>query len=298
MPTIALAGLQSKIAGVTAELAAGAGIEGHEECVRERLHYERWHRAYEATYGSPYVIPTAEHQVASGLPAGTEFRNADYGRYGYPRVWLSGADVDRFQVVAPGGPDSSVLSYRTARPLPGGVYRFVDSWQFRDLMPCNFAPNPEQEWIVTATAPEGAVHEAFFDPADLTPGAGFSASSGVLEPAGFSIGGTAASITGLKWQNGSVVLTLAPYASLTGHTLDFIALDGSVDPSLPVSSATADSAAGTLTWAVASAPWRDGDQLMLRIRAAGTTDTPPPAPQNLTATPIPTPTPIPDPDSH
>ena len=118
------------------------------------------------------------------------------------------------------------------------------------------------------TAPAGAVHEAFFDPADLTPGAGFSASSGVLEPAGFSIGGTAASITGLKWQNGSVVLTLAPYASLSGHTLDFIALDGSVDPSLPVSSATADSAAGTLTWAVPVQPWRDGDQLMLRIRPA------------------------------
>ena len=122
------------------------------------------------------------------------------------------------------------------------------------------------------------VHEAFFDPADLTPGAGFSASSGVLEPAGFSIGGTAASITGLKWQNGSVVLTLAPYASLSGHTLDFIALDGSVDPSLAVSSATADSAAGTLTWAVASAPWRDGDQLMLRIRRGGVPATATPTP--------------------
>ena len=140
-------------------------------------------------------------------------------------------------------------------------------------------------------APAGAVHEAFFDPADLTPGAGFSASSGVLKPAGFSIGGTAASITGLKWQNGSVVLTLAPYASLSGHTLDFIALDGSVDPSLPVSSATADSAAGTLTWAVPVQPWRDGDQLMLRIRRGG-------VPATATPTPTPTPTPIPDPDPH
>ena len=285
MPTIALAGLQSEIAGVTAELAAGAGIEGYEECVRRRIEYERWDRAYEAFYGSPYVIPAAEHQVASGLPAGAEFRNLDFGRYGYPRVWLSGADADRFQVVAPGGPDSSVLSYRTGRPLPGGVYRFVDSWQHRDWVLCNFAPNPEQEWTVTVTAPAGAVHEAFFDPADLTPGAGFSASSGVLKPAGFSIGGTAASITGLKWQNGSVVLTLAPHASLSGHTLDFIALDGSVAPSLPVSSATADSTAGTLTWAVPVQPWQDGDQLMLRIRRVGV-----PA----TATPTPTATP----DAH
>ncbi len=278
MPTIALAGLQSKIAAVTAELAAGAGIAGYEECVRRRIEYERWDRAYEAFYGSPYVIPAAEHRVTSGLPAGTEFRNLDYGSYGYPRVWLSGADAERFQVVAPGGPDSSVLSYRTGRPLPGGVYRFVDSWQHRDWVPCNFAPNPEQEWTVTVIAPAGAVHEAFFDPADLTPGAGFSASSGVLEPAGFTVGGTAASITGLKWRNGSVVLTLAPYAFLSGHTLDFIALDGSVDPSLAVSSATADSAAGTLTWAVPVQPWRDGDQLMLRIRRVGVPATATPTP--------------------
>ena len=116
--------------------------------------------------------------------------------------------------------------------------------------------------------PRGCGARGVLRPGGPHPGAGFSASSGVLKPAGFSIGGTAASITGLKWQNGSVVLTLAPYASLSGHTLDFIALDGSVDPSLAVSSATADSAAGTLTWAVPEQPWRDGDQLMLRIRAA------------------------------
>ncbi len=186
MPTIALAGLQSKIAAVTAELAAGAGTAGYEECVRERLHHERYYRAYEATYGSPYVRPVAEHQVASGLPAGTEFENLGFPGGGQPRIWRSGADADRFQVVAPGGPadTGSRMSYRTARPLPGGVYRFVDIWQLKYWVPCNFAPNPEQEWTVTVTSPEGTVHEAFFDPADLTPGAGFSASSGSLSPPG------------------------------------------------------------------------------------------------------------------
>ena len=106
----------------------------------------------------------------------------------------------------------------TARPLPAGEYSVFYNWQHYYQIPCNHVPTDAyNDWTVTVTAPEGAVHEAFFDPADLTPGAGFSASSGVLEPAGFSIGGTAASITGLKWQSGSVVLTLAPYASLSGH---------------------------------------------------------------------------------
>ena len=38
--------------------------------------------------------------------------------------------------------------------------------------------------------------------------------------------------------------------------------------SLEVSSATEDSSAGTLTWAVSEEPWEDGDLLMVRISEA------------------------------
>ena len=55
---------------------------------------------------------------------------------------------------------------------------------------------------------------------------------------------------------------------IAGHTLHFIALDGSaalVAESL--ADATVDSATNdTLSWTVASQPWNDGDKLMLRIR--------------------------------
>ena len=63
-----------------------------------------------------------------------------------------------------------------------------------------------------------------------------------------------------------MVLSLDPYASLDGYTLDFIALDGSVSLSLRVEDATIDSVTGTYSWPVADQPWANGDKLMLRIR--------------------------------
>ena len=60
-------------------------------------------------------------------------------------------------------------------------------------------------------------------------------------------------------------LELSPHSTLAGHTLDFIALDGSVQLSLKVAEAEADETTGTLTWKVESQPWKAGDKLMLRI---------------------------------
>ena len=99
----------------------------------------------------------------------------------------------------------------------------------------------------------------------LGSGVGADSSNGVPNPTAFSVDGTSTSITGLKWESGSVVLSLSPYSSLSGHKLDFIELDGSVGLSLEVSSATEDTVAGTLTWPAATQPWHNGDMLMLRI---------------------------------
>ncbi len=271
--TITLADMKAKIAQIEREAVAGGGSEAYRECLYHKYEWERQVRYWKEGRDGDYFYIRHDQTIASGLPAETlVYTSIDAGyalqEYGetepsdYGKFVLRGRDEDLFHPRWPG-------VAKTARPLPAGEYRFYYAYQPKKYVICDALPEDElkrHEVFVAVTSPEGAVHEAFFDPADLTPGAGFSASSGVLEPAGFSIGGTAASITGLKWQNGSVVLTLAPYASLSGHTLDFIALDGSVAPSLPVSSATADSAAGTLTWAVPVQPWRDGDQLMLRIR--------------------------------
>ncbi len=279
--TITLADMKAKIAQIEREAVAGGGSEAYRECLYHKYEWERQVRYWKEARGGVYYSIREDEGIASGLPTGSlAFTSGSSAsllqKYGqtppssYGKDRLAGRDEDLFHPQWP-------AVVRTARPLPAGEYRFYFAYQPKRYVLCDALPEDElkrTEVFVAVTAPAGMVHEAFFDPADLTPGAGFSASSGVLEPAGFSIGGTAASITGLKWQSGSVVLTLAPYASLSGHTLDFIALDGSVDPSLPVSSVTADSAAGTLTWAVPVQPWQDGDQLMLRIRAAGTPPTP------------------------
>ena len=86
-----------------------------------------------------------------------------------------------------------------------------------------------------------------------------------MKPTAFSVGGREPRrSTTLKWEGGTLTLELSPAASLSGHALDFIALDGSVALSLDGGAATVSG--GTLTWSVADQPWQVGDLLMLRIR--------------------------------
>ena len=91
----------------------------------------------------------------------------------------------------------------------------------------------------------------------------------MLKPTAFTVGGVSTALQSLKWWGGSVTLELSPAASLTGHALDFIALDGSVAHSLDGGAATGSG--GTLTWSVSAQPWQAGDQLMLRIRDGSVT---------------------------
>ena len=99
-----------------------------------------------------------------------------------------------------------------------------------------------------------------------------NSANGVLKPAEFTdANGAAATIERIAWEagtgeSGTVQLKLSPHNGIAGHTVDFIALDGSVPLSLKVADATVDSANDTLSWTVASQPWNDGDKLMLRIR--------------------------------
>ena len=152
-----------------------------------------------------------------------------------------------------------------ARPLPAGEYHVNDHMQHHDDFPCNFVPDTYSKWTVTVTAPAGTVHEAFFDPVAIGAAVGADSSNGVLKPAAFTVGGASATITSLKWESG-VVRMLNPSASLAGHAIDFIALDGSVSLTLSFDNAT--QSGGALTWSVADQPWQAGDLLMLRIRAA------------------------------
>ena len=182
-------------------------------------------------------------------------------------IVISGRDADLFEHTWP-------LLATTVRPLPAGTYRFHWAEQSRPDVICNAMPDEHKtrdEIVVTVTAPEDTVHETMFDPATLASGVGADGTNGVLEPSSFSVDGTSTSITSLKWDNDSVVLTLSPHSSLSGHKLDFIEVDGAVGLSLETSAAAVDSTAGTLTWSVTDQPWHDGDTLMLRISPSSLT---------------------------
>ena len=145
--------------------------------------------------------------------------------------------------------------------------------QHEDYFPCDFIPDrPYGEWTVTVTAPSSTLHEAFFDPVAVGTAVKADGTNGVLEPASFTDANNAsATLQSLSYEpptgsgSGTVKLQVDPHTGLVGHRLDFIELDGSVSLSLEVDAATVDAPNKTLSWAVASQPWDDGDKLMLRI---------------------------------
>lgn len=310
-PTISLSALKTRIGEVMAELNGGDGSDAYKACVAAKYKFERRERYFQDVHGSKSYDnrPTAS-ELTSGQPAGTEL----YVRLAqgtYPdkvgRAWLEGRDAALFAVVLgemvavdvdgdgrlTSGADriEYTKTLTTARPLPAGQYETTRKDVWAAFLACNYVLS--NDWTVTVTAPAGTLHEAFFDP--------LAGTLGVPLPAEFTVGGVSTAVQFLDWENGTVTLLLYPYANLAGHTLDFIGMNGRVTLSLDAGAAVVDRAAGTLTWAVATQPWREGDQLMLRIRQSSSTATPTPTPTPTpippTATPIPpTPTPTPEPE--
>ena len=250
-------------------MAAGTGKEGFRDCVHDKILRERLGRFY-----PPFVPASYGAQLASGLAAGAEVKRETYRASDlYDRFRLTGADATLFQNViddADGDPTTGYDGTLVAvRPLPEGVYRLQEHKQIHSFIPCDFFPDDAyDEWTVTVTAPSGTVHEAFFDPVVIGAAVGADGTNGVLKPAAFTVVGANATITSLKWESGTFTMELNPSASLAGHTIDFIALDGSVTTTLSFDDAT-QGGGGALTWSVAAQPWNAGDLLMLRIGSAG-----------------------------
>ena len=316
--TISLADMKTKIAELDAEVGEGDGSEEYRECVRFKYEWENnvsLRKEERAAQGEGYYYNRYDHALASGQAAGSVFHTYEFWQiwvidYGetipskYASMFqLDGQDEGLFVVEYPG-------EVSPARPLPAGEYRFYFIRMAKELVVCDGLPEEERtskEHFVTVTAPTGTLHESFFDPVDLTGGGvGATDSSGVIDPDEFTINSDDYEIESLVWRSNSVVMTLDDHVSLSGYSLDFIELDGSIDTTLDVSDATVNQTAATWTWSVTSAPWEDGDQLMLRIRETSTgptvvptatpTPTPTPVPPTATPTPVPptaTPTPVP-----
>ena len=260
----------------------GAGrAEEYSSCVLGRLAHEKYYSDWEAYHGRTFTRETNESTMSSSSAAGYEIYALEgpFERL-YIRTQLTGDDTDLFETRIADDDASSRTGYDiqlvTARPLAKGNYRFKEQTQLVDYQACDYWPPYHIfMWSVEVTAPTGTLHESFFDPVDLTGGGvGATGSSGVIDPDEFTVGSDDVEIDGLEWLSGSVVLELDDYVSLSGQTLDFIELDGSIDTSLDIANATVNQTAATWTWSVASQPWQDGDLLMLRVRDSSAT--PPP----------------------
>ena len=302
-PTITLGDLKQLTAAVNAELDAGDGSAEYKDCVRLKHRYAREDRYLIAEGKGRRVFrmyPT--HEFDSGQPAGTtiyedQVAGAESSEK-RSKLWFDGRDADLFNVVTGDlVPVRSAFTFTqtvvSARPIPAGEYRANNNFLRFPFIPCNHVFT--YEMTMTVTAPEGTVHEAFFDPVVIGAAVGADGSRGVLKPASFAIEGVGTTdIKRIRWESARVEVQIDPPGRPTGHHIDFIALDGTVVLRLDFDDAVdvlEEGRTRALTWGVCERPWNDGDLLMLRISESppgltgATNDVlcPPPPPQNLTA---------------
>ena len=276
--TITLDNLNVRILALDQEIAGRS--DEYKDCVLSNYRWQREIRHRKESLGGEYYYNRSVTTFGSGIPAGTkvftdpwvEFVTHAYTAPEKPGDYvLAGRDQQYFLGVWPG-------EIFVARPLPQGEYRIYHAYLPYQMIPCG-ATVPEDEMrqhelLATVDAPEGTLHEAFFDPVENGKTVVGGGANGVLKPATFSdANGASATIQRIAWDpgighTGMVKLKLTPHNSIAGHTVDFIGMDGSVALSLAVADATVDEAKRTLRWKVESQPWQDGDKLMLRISAS------------------------------
>lgn len=299
---IPLGEIRARIAAVRADFRAGDGSEEYRNCLAYKYRREREDEHERSKGREPNQRARhSAHPTASGRPTGhVIYETWAYGRYpGWKeyRTWLEGDDAALFEIVD--GPitpeeidgDGTLTAHydgikyrqslRALRPLPDGVYKF----DVKDRLVYGIGSLcfdvASHEWTVTVQSPATALHEAFFDPATLPGDAvGARGTGGNLSPAAFEgIGGTSARLDRITWESGQVRVGISPPGAITGHGLEFLALDGTVQLSLDPEEAV-EQPDGTLAWDLTDAPWLGGEQLMVRVRRP-----PPsaPAPSSLAA---------------
>ena len=281
-PTITLSDLKAQVAALVNRME---GSEAVKECVQRSYRFERRNEYFREVRGKGTYPEYPDHEMQSGLAAGSIVYRDEHGRglspSRYEDLWLDGGNADLFEVeLGPataydgtGDGVDNMLSYDRSilvtRPLPAREYRFHFNNRRWFFLVCEGYVQ-RYEWTVHVTAPEGTVHETFFDPVAIGEAVGADGSVGVLEPASFeSGGGASAVIAGIAWEAGKVAMSFSPSLPPADHHVDFIALDGSVALRLDLDDASlasdGDSHTHTLTWTVCYRPWSEGDQLMLRI---------------------------------
>ena len=299
--TINLGDLRKRVSEVAAELVAGDGSEAYITCLRYKYEDLTNQQNWPGERGGPYSSWKVDHNVVSGMPAGTVLdKHQGYGRYPDSGVrvkrWVENRDADLFtyehgvvtNLDEDDDGDFDRITYdimvQTVRPLIAGEYSF----DFKESTPyyqqCNYVIS--DPWTVTVASPPSIPHEFFFDPVAVGTTVAANSTDGVLKPASFTgANGATTTISSLAWEpastssaatDGQVKLLLTsdsgPYDVMGEHILDFIALDGSVSLSLDMFDATVESGTATsshsVTWPLSSQPWDADDKLMVQIREA------------------------------
>ena len=232
IPTITLGELRDTVEGEQAAYDAGTSAHGrrvYKACLKEKYLNLRFFSQLQ------YQLYEVE-DVPSGLPSGTQILNEEN--------WGATPQVDPYSVDFIEGNDAALFSvepvyFHTIRPIPQGEYKFY-WWGYGEdpedpiRHACGANDLPEEfrkltEVSINVVAPDDAIYEAFFDPADVDDETvGFSAENGVLKADTFTLDGSEVHVSSLGWSPGDVKMILTPHHPLAGHHIDLIALDGSV----------------------------------------------------------------------
>ena len=269
-PTSSLRDLRARKDALENSLREGADIEGYEACIHGKIARERLYD--ESTY-EPVVLESTIASATIGAEVFRDSQDHNPNATDYYNFWLSDDDGALFHTARHDDDTDPKNGYdhtlETVRPLPAGTYSVRYNLQHYKYIPCDHKPTTAYVLLVTnAEAPPLTLHEAFFDPVSVGTTVAADETHGVLKPASFTdVMSVSAAINRIAWEPPATVkLEVNPHTSIMDHTVDFIAIDGSVPLSLRVADATTDAANNTLSWTVASQPWQDGDKLMLRIR--------------------------------
>ena len=328
-PTITVGDLKTRIAEVTSELAEAATDRKRiKTCVTSQarirtkvIRYFQGRRAARVPCAEDRSPQDSSARVWTAGRTRMLHQSVELVRHCTPtqkaRTWIEGTDAALFSVVqGEATPDDDVnrdgspdcrsrteseymenFADRATAPLPGGEYKIdrKEVW-IAAMSGLRLRSQPRMDRN-RHDAPEGTLHEAFFDP--VTDGTAVAAdgTNGVLKPATFTgADGASATIERIEWESGTVKLEVSPDDALAGHVLDFIELDGTTSLSLHADQATVDAGNDTLSWSVGSQPWEDGDELMVRVRRSTPASETAPVPTSIpTSVPTPTPLPVPSP---